>query len=618
MRSYLVFILALFTCTTYAQIKFPDVDESKGYTNLKEHARVAYPLEQQGRIWVKGSSERPIVTLLNASTSELEKQITLSPPFFTEIIKVDSEDVRVQFCDNSQNCSQVITLHPGHYEKVNGADFSIMIYGCLEPFQVAYKDEKPVATIFEGENNSSFRIRNLFKSVATSQKQSFSDSLKQDRRFVFNGLYDSLLLKGTPKMILTTGDQVYVDAGYGTQMKNGDVHPISAWETKRRPKPFDPSLVKYTDYLHTLYNASYSFSNIEEVHSWLPLLPAIDDHELRDGWGSQGDEYEDGVMNPELAGHYQLGKQAFIEHQLLLSNFPKTEARNLLLKNKTLNYSFKVNGKNGYVFDLRSARNINDNVLLGEAQWQHFENWLTALERDQEIILVTSVPLTLRPLKWIEDIAKLIKPELRDDARDGWNARNNRKDRDRLLQLLTEHRIVNDIKPIFVSGDVHKSALIEIWVDPNVKRNGKHDIAETMILGYEVVASGISHEFIKTGVAKSIFKIIESQRIGDGLIEYDYNNKKASIFPMVRKSIVAQNFAALEFSGTEKTKIHTFLYNHNSESLEQYYLELDFDKRLPNDDYFIYDNPSAKITSKKYFVKPPPDGYRVIIDKEEE
>jgi hypothetical protein len=193
--------------------------------------------------------------------------------------------------------------------------------------------------------------------------------------------------------------------------------------------------------------------------------------------------------------------------------------------------------------------------------------------------------------------------------------KNNIKDRDRLLQLLTHHRIVRDIKPIFVSGDVHKSALIEIWLDPNVKRNGKHDLQETMILGYEVVASGISHEFIKTGVAKSIFKLVESQRIGDGLIEFVYNHKMASVYPLVRKSIVAQNFAAIEFSEDEQTKIHTFIYNHESESLEQHYINLDFEKKIIKDDYFIYSDKNDKEHSKSYFESPIPEGKRVILDE---
>ena len=611
-RLLLCFLILQFT--SYSQIKFPEADTIKGYENSDVHARVAYPINQQNRIWVKGSLEKQTVKLVDVATSNSLIIIKLQPPFFTEVINVNAEKVKVIFCENSENCTEYVTLYPGHFEAVKGEDFSLLIYGCMEPFLVEYEDDKPISKIFEGENNSSFRIRNLFKTLATEKTIRFNDSIKEERNYVFKGLYDSILLNGRPKMILTTGDQVYVDAGYGTKMKNGDVHPISAWETKRRPKPFNSSLENYQDYLNMLYNASYSFSEIEEAHHRLPVLPAIDDHELRDGWGSQGDEYEKGIMNPELAGHFKLGRQAFIEHQLLLSNYPEDKAKQQLKTNKTLDYSFKVNGKNGYVFDLRSARNINENILLGDEQWENFEQWLNALDMDQEIILVTSVPVTLRPLKWIENIGKLLKPELRDDARDGWNSKNNQQDRNRLLQLLTHHRIVKDIKPIFVSGDVHKSALIEIWVDPNVKRNGKHDVQESMILGYEIVASGISHEFIKTGISKSIFKLIESQRIGDGLIEFDYMDKMASVYPLVRKSIVAQNFAAIEFSENENTKIHTFIFNQESESLEQHYINLDFDKKITDEDYFLFDDKNDKAHSKKDFSPPIPDGMRVIFD----
>ena len=227
----------------------------------------------------------------------------------------------------------------------------------------------------------------------------FRDSLYEENQYTFQGTFDSLLLAGRPKAILTTGDQVYVDAGYDSKIKNGGTHPISAWETKRRPKPLINSTSEYQSFLNKIYRASYSFSQIETAHRRLPLLPAIDDHELRDGWGSQGDEYEDGILNPALAPYFNLGKEAFVEHQLLLSNFSKEEARGRFRESKTMDYSFTVNGKNGYVFDLRSARDINDRKILGEAQWERFETWLDGLQNDQEIILVTSVPLTLRPSK---------------------------------------------------------------------------------------------------------------------------------------------------------------------------------------------------------------------------
>lgn len=608
-----VFIVATIS-NCFSQIKFPESNVSKGYELSDLHARVAYPIDGQGRVWVKGSSEKSIAKILNSNTSEVIAKVELKPPFYTDVVSVNSKTVKVTFCDSSNTCEEYATLYPGHFEDVKGGNFSILIYGCLEPFMVEYKNEKPVSGIFEDENNSSYRVRSLFEKIATEKSVSYSDSIKKDYEYIFNGKHDSTLLKGSPKMILTTGDQVYVDAGYGDKMKKDDMHPLSAWETKRRPKPFNNSLSHYEAYLNKLYNASYSFSGIEAAHRRLPLLPAIDDHELRDGWGSQGDEYEKGIMNPELAGQFKLGKQAYIEHQLFLSNYPEEEAKALSKENTSMEYSFQVNGKNGYVFDLRSARNINDDVLLGEKQWANFEKWLASLERNQEIILLTSVPVTLRPLKWIEDVAKLFKPELRDDVRDGWSSKHNIASRNRLIELLTTYRIEKDIKPIFVSGDIHKSALIEIWVDKNVGRNSRHDIAETMILGYEVVASGISHEFIKTGVAKSVFKLLESQRIGDGFIDFTYKGNRASIYPMVRNSMVTQNFAAIEFSETENTKIHTFIYDVDSDSLQQLYLDLDFDKKLPDDDYYRFHDESNKKNAKKSFAPPIPHGKRIIVD----
>ena len=594
----------------FSQINFPESDPTKGYEYKEVHARVAYPSEGSNRIWIKGSATYPNVKITDTSNVIIQ-ETTLQPPFYTSVIAVQSNIVNVEFCSSSEKCIGYGKLHPGTYNTIAKDNFSILLYGCMEPFHIAYKDDgTPITEIYEGEKNSSFQLRSLFKNVAMEQSMKFEDSVKVKQEYQHMGDKDTSLLKGAPKLIITTGDQVYVDAGYGEKMKKDIIHPLSAWETKRRPLPFNNSETHYIEYLNKLYNASYSFNEIEAAHSKLPTLSTIDDHELRDGWGSQKDEYKNGKMNPILEDHYNLGKQAFLEHQLLLSNKSSEEVRDLLEENKSMEYSFEVNGKKGYVFDLRSARNINNNQVLGEKQWEDFEGWLNKLERDQEIILITSIPLTLRPLKFFEDFAKLFKPELRDDVRDGWSSKNNVAERNRLISLLVKHRMERDIKPIFVSGDVHKSALIEIWVDTHVKRNSKHDIAETMILGYEVVASGISHEFIKTGLSKSIFRLLESQNIGDGFIDFQYEGNRASLYPMVRKSIVAQNFGAIEFDENEKTKIHTFIYNQSSDQLEQHYLELDFDKKLPDDDYYEIIKKGNK--EKKNFVPPIPHGVRVI------
>ena len=594
----------------FSQIKFPDSEASKGYEYKEVHARVAFPTDGVNRIWVKGSAEYPSLKVRD-TTSRIILETILKPPFYTSVLAVQSNIVNVEFCGTKQNCIEYGKLHPGTYNAISKDNFSILLYGCMEPFQIDYnEDGTPITKIFEGEKNSSFQLRSLFKNVAMEQSIQFEDSVKVKQDYQFNGIKDSTLLMGTPKLIITTGDQVYVDAGYGEKMKKNQIHPLSAWETKRRPLPFNNSETHYIAYLNKLYNASYSFNEIEAAHSKLPTLSTIDDHELRDGWGSQKDEYENGKMNPFLEKHYNLGKEAFLEHQLLLSNKSSENVRDLLEENKSMEYAFEVNGKKGYVFDLRSARDINSNKVLGEKQWKDFEGWLNNLERDQEIILITSIPLTLRPLKFIEDVAKLFKPELRDDVRDGWSSKNNIAERNRLISLLVKHRIERDIKPIFVSGDVHKSALIEIWVDTNVKRNSKHDVYETMILGYEVVASGISHEFIKTGLSKSIFRLLESQNIGDGFIDFNYDGNRASLYPMVRKSVVAQNFGAIEFDKDEKTKIHTFIYNQSNDQLEQHYLELDFDKKLPDDDYYRIVKKGRK--EKKTFVPPIPHGMRVI------
>lgn len=241
----------------FSQINFPESDPTKGYEYKEVHARVAYPSEGSNRIWIKGSATYPNVKITDTSNVIIQ-ETTLQPPFYTSVIAVQSNIVNVEFCSSSEKCIGYGKLHPGTYNTIAKDNFSILLYGCMEPFHIAYKDDgTPITEIYEGEKNSSFQLRSLFKNVAMEQSMKFEDSVKVKQEYQHMGDKDTSLLKGAPKLIITTGDQVYVDAGYGEKMKKDIVHPLSAWETKRRPLPFNNSETHYIEYLNKLYNASF-------------------------------------------------------------------------------------------------------------------------------------------------------------------------------------------------------------------------------------------------------------------------------------------------------------------------------------------------------------------------
>ena len=603
--------------SNYAQGKFPENQVEKGYVFSEFHGRVAYPVNNVNRIWVKGNSNYPVAIIKNSSTGVREQKLLLTPPFYTAAIDTELDELSLFFCNQSNDCKKYGMLFPKSGFDTIDQNFSIMIYGCFEPFEVVKKTKDTLKSIIhEGTENSSFLMRELFRDVAINKEKNVSKFKRGKYKYIKDGFSSETLLRSEPKLIIGTGDQVYVDAGYGRKLKGKQVNPISAWEVKRRPLPTVKDSSQYLNFMNSLYNASYSFVELEEAHRNLPSVFAIDDHDLRDGWGSQGDEYINNKLAPKLKTYYNIGKRAFVDHQLIVSNYSLSEVDEFVDMNKTMNYSFKIHGKNGYVFDLRSARNIKENTVLGIEQWKHFEEWLKGLSPNQEIILITSIPLTLRPSKLSEKLYGLFSAEGRDDIADGWSSRRNKAERNKLFEILTKHRLEREIKPIFVSGDVHKSALVEIWVDTNEEEvAGNH--SPPIILGYEIIASALSHEFIASDATKKIFEFTESQKIGDAYLDFTYKNKKATIYPMVRKSAAEQNFGAIEFYNGE-IRLHTFLFNRfeNYNTLNQYYINLNWkEEEYINKTYRFH--PRRKDTldykNRGSFNAPLPNGMNIIL-----
>ena len=109
MRILFVILFIFSTSLAFSQIKFPEADLEKGYTNSQEVARVAFPLNNQARVWVKGSSTHSIASILDTKTSEIIATVQLAPPFYTEVILVPWGTLEVSFC-NTTNCKPPIRI----------------------------------------------------------------------------------------------------------------------------------------------------------------------------------------------------------------------------------------------------------------------------------------------------------------------------------------------------------------------------------------------------------------------------------------------------------------------------------------------------------------------------
>jgi hypothetical protein len=108
-----------------------------------------------------------------------------------------------------------------------------------------------------------------------------------------------------PDLLCGSGDQVYVEPGHDVYGAWGDAHPITAWTVESRPRP-RVGLTAFVAFLDEAYRRSWSFETLDEVLKTTPSVMTWDDHEIRDGWGSQGDEHV------YLDTYYAAARDAFL------------------------------------------------------------------------------------------------------------------------------------------------------------------------------------------------------------------------------------------------------------------------------------------------------------------
>lgn len=532
--------------------------------NVKEcQAKIAFPIHSDSsRVWIKGSKRYELVQFF-AEEEPITKQLILQPPFFTKIASFPSnyKQVEIKFIDKENN-QEILTAYPKSKESLSNVNenFSLLFYGCFQPFKV----ENGKGTVLHSDNKLNYVIRQTFKAVANSHKFKYYPYSSND------SLYDELI--HNPKAILGTGDQIYTDAGYGTvEFKD---HPLSAWAHRcADPYPLF-GIDKYESHLNKCYKHFNSFDCFSNIFSKLPSLSVWDDHEIRDGWGSHGDEYKtNGEISDSLKPYYNLSRKAYIDHQLATG--PKEIDGLSSIANKSLEQITSINGIDVFAFDLRSNRNSCENQVIDTTQMTTFKNWCTQLVDGKEAIIISSIPLFYEANKVSLAITKgLYQGELRDDIIDSWGSKYNKKQRDDIIRELINLRKRN-VKPIIISGDVHVGGMISTYYY-------NEETKESETLCYEFIFSGLSHEKLGEGrkgtarISSGLQHHAERVRSTDGTFYVDGNG----VFPVYEFTRGRLNFGGLEFTKGEKTKASLFVIGDKNLRVIERELVLNWDRTL--------------------------------------
>lgn len=347
-------------------------------------------------------------------------------------------------CTISMGSSSANVVIPGLQDSPSTGRFSFLAYSCNEPFSTGH--------------GGGIYARDLSLWLRMDARAKGENSRGQ--------------LPERPQFVLGLGDQIYVDPDPTKD------EPLAFFRGNRS----DDFLI-HTDpdslygALDVVYRYNFSLPPLAQALSKLPAFMMWDDHEIRDGWGSQGDE-----MSEPMRTYFRIARHAFIANQLLRSYAPgaidQAGYDALVASDQALHHQFSYGVRTHVLMlDSRSTRSSNSSIFEETAQ-RAVRDWLGRGERENGDLFVLTVGVPLFPDR---AVTNGLGSELDDDLQDSWDSRENEQARAHLLTLLADHFTSNPNDRLLVlSGDVHYSSLYFLSIDGRV-------------IGQEVVTSGIAH-----------------------------------------------------------------------------------------------------------------------------
>ncbi|MBL8901193.1 MAG: alkaline phosphatase family protein [Planctomycetes bacterium] len=515
----------------------PDLD----YLPMRGQAHAAMPLvdpetgefTSPGRIWIKGSES------VRSASVDGGASIALDPPFYVAIAEVEPGHHEVEF--GAEGVPRRAVVVPGGAELTQERDrFSLLSYGCFDPFDIQAGRvivEPGDGTSLPGAKREPYArlwaIRALLRDAAAGELRDLPK----------------------PSLILGAGDQIYVEPAHDRYGALGLEHPLSAWTIEAKPRP-RLSLGGFVKFVDATYRAGWSFSTLDAAFRQCPSVMMWDDHEIRDGWGSQGDEhvYAD--------TYYAAAREAFLQHQF--QRGPRQRTPDMDRVDAPLYQTFRLHGLPIFVLDERSARDIGVPQVLGDEQRRAFAQWLASLDPEDSpyYVVVSPLPMLYR-IGDIVGIASYFEEEIRDDLHDNWGFKPNTYELNRLM-LLMVHAAERGLKAVIVSGDMHMSAILRA----KTRRTSE---AASRVFAYEIITSGLASKVDSGGWKYEIGR--EGSLTGTGIelgehhLEFELGLAEPN-----------PNFGALEFSGDQVT-VH--LIQALSEGIVHYRIPLRFGTGTP-------------------------------------
>ena len=184
-----------------------------------------------------------------------------------------------------------------------------------------------------------------------------------------------------------------------------------------------------------------------------------DDHEIRDGWGSEDEDFAGG--NPLV---FEVARDVADEY--ILNNGPRVRLPSAG-ERPDAHQAYVAGTVAAFIFDGRSSRRYSDpgGRVISDEQFADFEAFCAAIARDRRVkflVMGTAVPF-INLKDFVDELGSQAPKALtdlmagiRDDLRDSWHSKGNREGLKRLIGILRKlHWRRPDLDIVNVSGDIH-------------------------------------------------------------------------------------------------------------------------------------------------------------------
>jgi len=262
-----------------------------------------------------------------------------------------------------------------------------------------------------------------------------------------------------PHVIWGAGDSAYSDGTEATDL-SGQVYDKGGWYRSEARRAW--LKLEY----RSMYRHFWSIAPMRQVMAGVPHLFIWDDHEIHDGWGSEGRDFERG--NLEM---FRIASE--VANEYILNAGPRVRPNH-----REAHQAYVLGPMASFVFDTRSTRNYGAprDRVISRAQLQDFEQFLSLVRANPRVThLVTNTTVPLVGLReWVTTLATrapdflndYVIGGIRDDVRDGWTSPGNRSTLQELLRILRRFMLERpDVQIINVSGDIHVGNGFEIHVE---------------------------------------------------------------------------------------------------------------------------------------------------------